>query len=140
MPVGSVGARTSGGTISRKQLPDRVAITWLGVPEYQTTNQNSLQIELFFDGRVRITQRFGAVVFLDGDDLYYADHIAVCCSALADPGLDYVKTGMRMADPVHPDWKARIEARSPCSIHSCKVLRSPPLENTCGWVDCITTP
>lgn len=46
----------AGGTVSRKQLPDRVAITWQSVPEYQTTNQNSFQIEMFFDGRIRITQ------------------------------------------------------------------------------------
>lgn len=52
------------------------------------------------------------LLFLDGDDLYYPDHIATCCAALADPALDFVKTGMRMADPVHPDWKARIEASS----------------------------
>jgi hypothetical protein len=45
----------AGGTISRKQLADRVAVTWQNVPEYNTTNQNSFQIELFFDGRIRIT-------------------------------------------------------------------------------------
>lgn len=45
----------TGGTISWRQLADRVAVTWQNVPEYGTTNQNSFQIELFFDGRVRIT-------------------------------------------------------------------------------------
>ncbi len=45
----------AGGTVSRKQLSDRVAITWQNVPEYNTSNQNSLQIELFFDGRIRLT-------------------------------------------------------------------------------------
>lgn len=54
----------AGGTISRKQLPGRVVVTWQNVPEYQTTNQNSLQIELFFDGRIRVTQL--AVAAADG--------------------------------------------------------------------------
>lgn len=43
------------GQVTWKQWPDRAAITWLGVPEYGTTNSNNLQIELFFDGRIRIT-------------------------------------------------------------------------------------
>lgn len=45
----------AGGTVSWKQLSDRVAVTWQNVPEYSTSNQNSFQIELFFAGSVRIT-------------------------------------------------------------------------------------
>lgn len=45
----------SGGTVSWKQFSDRVAVTWLAVPEFGTTNSNSVQIEMFFDGRIRIT-------------------------------------------------------------------------------------
>jgi hypothetical protein len=45
----------AGGTISRKQLSNRFVVTWSNVPEYTTSNQNSFQIELFFDGTVRIT-------------------------------------------------------------------------------------
>ena len=54
----------AGGTVSRKQLADRIAVTWQNVPEYSTTNQNSFQIELFFDGRIRITYR--AIAATDG--------------------------------------------------------------------------
>ncbi|HEX6885812.1 MAG TPA: trypsin-like peptidase domain-containing protein, partial [Planctomycetota bacterium] len=54
----------AGGSVSRKQLADRVAVTWQNVPEYSTTNQNSFQIELFFDGRIRIT--YLAVAATDG--------------------------------------------------------------------------
>lgn len=43
------------GSVSWKQLPDRVAVTFQNVPEYSTTNQNSFQIELFFSGPIRIT-------------------------------------------------------------------------------------
>ncbi|MBC7834099.1 MAG: S8 family serine peptidase [Phycisphaerales bacterium] len=43
----------AGGAVSWKLLGDRVAVTWLNVPEYTTTNSNTLQIELYFDGRLR---------------------------------------------------------------------------------------
>jgi hypothetical protein len=54
----------AGGSISWKQLSDRVAVTWQNVPEYSTANQNSFQIELFFAGSVRIT--FLALAANDG--------------------------------------------------------------------------
>jgi glycosyltransferase involved in cell wall biosynthesis len=47
--------------------------------------------------------------FLDGDDLFLPRHIAACCLALADPATQFVKTGVRLADPVHADWRPRIE-------------------------------
>jgi glycosyltransferase involved in cell wall biosynthesis len=46
--------------------------------------------------------------FLDGDDLFLPAHIHTCCWALEDPAAAFVKTGVRLADPVHPDWKVRI--------------------------------
>ncbi len=46
----------SGGTISWKRLTNRVAVTWLAVPEIESaTRINSFQIEMFFDGRIRLT-------------------------------------------------------------------------------------
>ncbi|HJT75919.1 MAG TPA: glycosyltransferase, partial [Gemmataceae bacterium] len=47
--------------------------------------------------------------FLDGDDLFLPPHVAVCWRALADERLSFVKTGVRLADPVHPDWRGLIE-------------------------------
>ena len=44
-----------GGTVSVKQLTDRVAVTWLNIAEFGTSDQNTFQIELFFDGRIRIS-------------------------------------------------------------------------------------
>lgn len=44
-----------GRFVSWKQMPDRAVVTWSGVPTYQTSDSNSFQIELFFDGRIRIT-------------------------------------------------------------------------------------
>ena len=46
---------SAGGSVSWKQLADRVAVTFQNVPEYSTSNQNSFQIELFFAGPIRIT-------------------------------------------------------------------------------------
>ncbi len=46
---------TSGGQVSYKHMNDRTAVTWLNVPEYNSNNPNTFQIELFFDGRIRIS-------------------------------------------------------------------------------------
>ena len=45
----------AGGTVSWKQLTDRVAVTYQGIYEYGTTLPNSFQIEMFFDGRIQLT-------------------------------------------------------------------------------------
>ncbi len=46
----------AGGSISWKELGDRVAVTWLGIWKHGTAgNPNNFQIELFFDGRIRLT-------------------------------------------------------------------------------------
>jgi len=44
-----------GGTVSYRQLADRVAVTFQNVPEYFINNSNNFQIELFFNGVIRIT-------------------------------------------------------------------------------------
>lgn len=45
----------SGGTVSYKQLADRVAVTYDGVVKNNTSYANTFQIELFFDGTIAIT-------------------------------------------------------------------------------------
>lgn len=54
----------TGNKVTWKQVADRVAVTWSNVREYGTSNSNSLQIEMFFDGRIRITHL--AVAATDG--------------------------------------------------------------------------
>jgi hypothetical protein len=44
-----------GGTVRWLELSNRVAVTWDRVTEYGRGNSNSFQIEMFFDGRIRIT-------------------------------------------------------------------------------------
>jgi hypothetical protein len=46
---------SSGGTISYRQLADRIAVTWDDVPEYSSSNSNTFQIELHFDGTITIS-------------------------------------------------------------------------------------
>lgn len=46
----------TGGSVSWKQMDDRVAVTYLNVPQYFVTgDSNTFQIEMYFDGRIRIT-------------------------------------------------------------------------------------
>ncbi|MDX1387832.1 MAG: S8 family serine peptidase [Acidobacteriota bacterium] len=45
----------SGGSVSWRQLADRIAVTWEDVPEYSTSNSNTFQIEMFYDGRIRLS-------------------------------------------------------------------------------------
>ena len=47
--------------------------------------------------------------FLDGDDLFLPTHLLTCWRALQEPDMEFVKTGVRLVSPVHPDWKERIE-------------------------------
>jgi hypothetical protein len=45
---------SDGGTVSYKELADRFVVTWENVPEYSTTNSNTYQIELYYDGTIGI--------------------------------------------------------------------------------------
>jgi hypothetical protein len=46
---------SAGGTVSWKKLDDRAVVTYQNVPEYGLSNSNSFQIEMFFNGVIRIT-------------------------------------------------------------------------------------
>ena len=46
---------SAGGAISWKQWSDRAVVTYQNVPKIQPTGGNSFQIEMYFDGRIRIT-------------------------------------------------------------------------------------
>jgi len=45
----------AGGTVSWQQFADRIVVTWQNVPNYGITNSNNFQVEMFLDGRIRIT-------------------------------------------------------------------------------------
>ena len=42
------------GRISWKQLPDRMVVTWEAVPEIATNQPNTMQVEMYFDGRIQL--------------------------------------------------------------------------------------
>ena len=44
----------SSGSVSWKLLADRVVVTWQNVPEYNTSNSNTFQIEMHTDGTITI--------------------------------------------------------------------------------------
>jgi len=44
-----------GGLVSRKQLADRMVVTWEKVPEYGESGSNTFQIEMYFDGRIQLS-------------------------------------------------------------------------------------
>ncbi len=45
---------TGGGTVSYRQLADRVAVTWDSVPEYTNTGANTFQVVMYFDGTIEL--------------------------------------------------------------------------------------
>jgi alpha-tubulin suppressor-like RCC1 family protein len=46
---------SAGGTISWQQMTDRIVVTFEDVPEYGSSNSNNFQVEIFFDGVIRLT-------------------------------------------------------------------------------------
>jgi hypothetical protein len=45
----------TGGTISWKELPDRLVVTYQDIAQYGSPLGNDFQIEMFYDGRLRLT-------------------------------------------------------------------------------------
>jgi glycosyltransferase involved in cell wall biosynthesis len=62
------------------------------------------------------------VMYLDGDDLFFPSHIAVCLDLLdQQPEAGFAKTGVRLDENVHPGWKSGIENSI---VINCAVRRS----------------
>jgi hypothetical protein len=90
---------STGGTVSWKQTPDRVAVTWNDVSQYSNSDSNNFQIEMFFDGRVAIShlsvQSGDAIVGLSAgngvDPAFVASDLSTsgdcndCVADLAEP-------------------------------------------------------
>ncbi len=55
---------SEGGQVSYKELSDRITVTWLEVPEDGAANDNTFQIELYYDGRIQLV--WTAVAANDG--------------------------------------------------------------------------
>ncbi len=58
----------------------------------------------------RVSLSTGDILFfLDADDIFLETHLHECCLALEDSTIDWVKTEISLSDPVHPDWRRRID-------------------------------
>lgn len=62
------------------------------------------------------------VMYLDGDDLFFEPHIAVCLDLLDQhPEAGFAKTGVRLDEAVQPGWK---ESVANSVVINCAVRRS----------------
>ena len=52
--------------VSWQQLADRAVVSWENIRDFTSSKTNSFQIEMFFDGRVRVTDPEAQVVVRDG--------------------------------------------------------------------------
>ena len=102
---------SSGGSVSWKQLSDRAVVTYENVPEYNTSNSNTFQIELFFDGRIRIS--YLAIAAEDGIAGLSAGE------GLPDGFYETDLTAMSGCDPIPPTARpvaAETAANAPVTI------------------------
>ncbi len=106
---------SSAGTISWKETVDAVVVTYEEVPEYSSTGANTFQIELFFDGVIRITW-FG---------LTCGDAIVGVSSGPGETPEDYIEYDISAA----PDCGA-VQAGACCHEDVCTMLTE---------ADCLTT-
>ncbi|MBK8913271.1 MAG: S8 family serine peptidase [Phycisphaerales bacterium] len=44
-----------GGAVSWRELSDRIAVTWDDVPDFADSSDSTFQIEMYFDGRIRLS-------------------------------------------------------------------------------------
>jgi len=84
-------ASSEGGVIRVHQEEKRFTVTWIGVPEMGSNEPNTAQLELFFDGRIRMSylgvMLDEAVVGISSGGLTF------------DPGSD-VETDFGLIDPI----------------------------------------
>jgi hypothetical protein len=80
-----------GGTISYKSMADRFVVTWLDIPDNGiATNSNTFQVEMFLDGRIRMTwldiSSTGGLVGLSGSTSLPGDFFESDFSAFGSCG------------------------------------------------------
>jgi hypothetical protein len=107
----------TGGTVSWKQLADRAVVTWLNVYEYGTTNPNTAQIEMRFDGTIVIS--YLTVSITDG--------LAGLSEGLGQPS-DFYETDLTAmgscaaptcSDGIQNQGEERIDCGGPCPPCDC---------------------
>ena len=94
-----------GGRVSWQQFANRAVVTFENVPEYGSNNDNTFQIEMFFDGEIHITWTSaeagdGIVGLSEGNGL---------------PG-DFIESDLSAAGPCGPDFNITAD---PASLEVC---------------------
>jgi hypothetical protein len=99
---------SDGGTISWKQLDDRVAVTWDGVREYLGVTLNTFQVVMYFDGRIElnyltISAADGLVGLSAGEgldpDFFATDFSATGACGPRPPFVQHVEVQTPLATP-----------------------------------------
>jgi hypothetical protein len=92
------------GGFSWRELGDRAVVTWQNVPEWNTSNSNTFQVEMFYDGRMRLSWLgVAAVGGISG------------LSAGTGLSLDFVETDLSAAGSCGPrrPWAGNLHPRTP---------------------------
>ncbi len=78
----------NGGGVWWEEFDDRVAVTWLDVPEYTTTGSNTFQVEMFYNGALALSYLSctanDGIVGLSAGDGTPQDFIEMDLSAMGD--------------------------------------------------------
>jgi len=107
----------AGGAVTWQQFADRAVVTFSAVPEYSTSNANTFQIEMFFDGTI-------AISFLD---VAATDGLAGLSAGGGVPA-DFFETDLsslaacypaHCSDGVQNSGEERIDCGGPCAPCQC---------------------
>jgi hypothetical protein len=90
---------SGGGVVRRAQLGDRAVVTFIDVPRYPTAGSNTFQVEMFYDGRIRIsylgiTDQDAIVGMSRGDGIPpYFYNTDLTEEGVCEPRIDILPTG-----------------------------------------------
>jgi hypothetical protein len=97
---------SGGGQVNWRQLSDHVAVTWLNVREYGSSGTNTFQVEMFFDGRIRISWLQMAAI----------DAIVGLSDGLGIPDdfkeIDFTNISTEPPEPEKPDYNTELFSSS----------------------------
>jgi hypothetical protein len=121
------------GLVSWTQLPDLVAVTFENVPNFFEANQNSFQLEMFFDGRIRLTL-FGDWVDRRTDWIVQWQGITrgLCRKQLQELWRLFANAERGFASVCHGGTKGSYGNHCPAAAVDQRSGREPPIERQRG--------
>ncbi len=117
----------NGGTVSWRQLSDRVAVTFEDVPEYGANNDNTFQIEMYFEGEIHIT-------WLSTDA---GDGIVGLSEGNGLPD-DFIESDLSAAGPCGPDFDLNADPASQDVCAPADAVYTITVETLHGFNDPVT--